>query len=300
MKTIILNTHPSVRWSHFIHYMQFLYWCCDKIFNNLDSKYFIFEPENRSTINYIKLFRKKISNNFPNVIFTNRYKYKDVNDKDIIEYKYSLPGLLEIGNFILNNTEKKGEMMNWFPNNNSEKIKNLFINTNKNYNNIKIGLVNRKKNRKLNNYKQLCNSIKKNLKMDVDITYFEGKSFDYQIKFFNDHKIIISPHGAQLCSIPFSHKGSLIIECCHEEWHPYIYFPGLSQSSNMYHVMICDNHSVFPTWWSKEYVDKKRKRSNNSKLNIKITKNKINKIINIIKVYLKNNNKLNSKDCYLV
>ena len=64
------------------------------------------------------------------------------------------------------------------------------------------------KNRILTNYKQLCNDIKTKFNIEVDITYFEDKSFDYQIKFFNEHKIIISPHGAQLCSTPFSQDNS--------------------------------------------------------------------------------------------
>jgi len=84
--------------------------------------------------------------------------------------------------------------------------------------------------------------------IEKTINDFEDNSLDYQIKFFNEHKIIISPHGAQLCSIPFSQDNSLIIECAHDEWHPYVYFPGLSYTSNKYHAMICDDHSVFPEW----------------------------------------------------
>ena len=187
--------------------------------------------------------------------------------------------------------------MDWFPNYNSEKIKNLFLNNSNCNNNIKIGLVNRKNNRILTNYKEVCDNIKKSFNIEVDITYFEDKSFDYQIKFFNEHKIIISPHGAQLCSIPFAQEKSLIIECVHEEWHPYDYFPGLSNTSNMYHVMICDDHSFFPTWWSDKYINIKRNRSDNSKLNINVN---IEKVINIIKTYLKNNNKFESQDIYLI
>ena len=68
--------------------------------------------------------------------------------------------------------KKKATIMDWFPNYNS------------NCNNIKIGLVNRKKNRILTNYKEVCDNIKKSFNIEVDITYFEDKSFDYQIKFF--------------------------------------------------------------------------------------------------------------------
>lgn len=296
MATITLKTEKSALWSHFVHYMQFLYWCSDIILNDINSKYIIIEPENKSKIEYIKTYCKIISKNF-NVTFTNKYDKNNVNYKNIIYKTYPHNGLRKICYFILNDEKKKDTIMNWFQNYNSIKIKNLFLNTSNCNNNIKIGLVNRKKNRILTNYKEVCNHIKKSFNMEVDITYFEDKSFDYQIKFFNEHKIIISPHGAQLCSIPFAQENSLIIECVHEEWHPYYYFPGLSHSSNMYHAMICDDHSVFPTWWSDNYINKKRNRSDNSKLNINVN---IEKVINIINKYLKNNNKLESHDIYLI
>ena len=60
--------------------------------------------------------------------------------------------------------------------------------------------------------------------------------------------------------------------------------------------MVCDNHSVFPTWWSDKYCNKERNRSDNSKLNITVN---IQKVINIINTYLKNN-KLDSHNCYLI
>lgn len=298
METIILKTEKSIHWSHWIHYMQFLYWCSDIILNDINSKYIIIEPENKSKIEYIKTYCKIISKNL-NVTFTDIDDKNNVNDKNIInKHNYSLHrgnwcGRSKIGYFILNGKKKKDTIMDWFPNYNSAEIKNLFLNNSNCNNNIKIGLVNRKNNRILTNYKEVCDHIKKSFNMEVDITYFEDKSFDYQIKFFNEHKIIISPHGAQLCSIPFAQEKSLIIECAHEEWHPYLYFPGLSQICNMYHVMICNDHSSFPSFWTDEY----KNRNHNSKLNINVN---IEKVINIINKYLKNNNKLESNDIYLI
>ena len=294
MKKIILKTKHWPHWNHFVHYLQFLYWCSDIILNDTNFQYIIIEPKNKSDINYIKSYCKHILKKNSNVIFKNKYKKNNVNDKNVIYKKYSWQRTT--GYFILNDEKKQNKILNWFPNNNSKKIKNLFLNAS-NCNNIKIGLVNRKNTRILTNCNQLCDNIKKRFNMEVDITYFEDKSFDYQIKFFNKHKIIISPHGAQLCSIPFSQDDSLIIECVHEEWHPYDYFPGLSHSSNMYHVMICDDHSVFPTWWSDNYVNKKINRSNNSRLNINVN---VEKVLNIIDKYLKNNNKLESHNIYLI
>lgn len=294
MTTITLKTKQSAYWPHFVHYMQFLYWCSDIILNDINSKYIIIEPKNKCKIDYIKSYCKIISKNF-NVIFTDIDDKNNVNDKNIIYKNYS--GKRKIGYFILNGEKKKHTIIDWFPNYNSAKIKNLFLNNSNCNNNIKIGLVNRKKNRILTNYKEVCDHIKKSFNIEVDITYFEDKSFDYQIKFFNEHKIIISPHGAQLCSTPFAQEKSLIIECVHEEWHPYNYFPGLSNTSNMYHVMICDDHSFFPTWCSDNYKCIKKNRSNNSKLNINVN---IEKVINIIKTYLKNNNKFESHDIHLI
>ena len=289
-KKIVLKALPFIYFGHFIHYMEFLYWCTDIILNNTNYTYIIIEPENKSNSNYVKSYLNVILKVFPNIILNNKYNKNDIYK----EYKFKHNNINNDDNnkdgyFILNGEKKIGQYFNWFPNNNSEKMRKLFLNNPNN--DLRIGLVNRKNNRILKNYNQLCKDIKKKFNIDVDVTYFEDKSFDYQIKFFNDHKIIISPHGAQLCSIPFSQDDSLIIECVHEEWHPYDYFPGLSHTSNKYHVMVCDDHSVFPKWQSEKYNN-----NNNNKLNINVN---IQKIINIINIYLKNN-KLEIRNCYLV
>ena len=218
MKTIILKTKPYKVWKHFVHYMQFLYWCSDIILNDTNFQYIIIEPKNKSTSDYIKSYCKKILKKNSNIILTNKYDENNADDKNVIYIEYywqkynpeKIKNLLKKVYFILNGEKKQDKIINWFPNNNSEKIKNLFLN-NSICNDIKIGLVNRKDNRILTNYKELCDNIKKSFNIKIDITYFEDKSFDYQIKFFNEHKIIISPHGAQLCSIPFAQKESLII-----------------------------------------------------------------------------------------
>jgi hypothetical protein len=293
-KKIVFKTIPNYLFTHFIHYMEYLYFCTDIILNNTSLKYIIIEPENKSNSMYVKSYLKKILDKFPNVILKDKHYNNDIYKEYIYEHdtKYNSKNNKD-DYFILNDQRKIGKYYNWFPNNNSKKMRKLFLNSSNN--NLKIGLVNRKYNRILTNYKQLCSDIKNNFNIDVDITYFEDKSFDYQINFFNEHKIIISPHGAQLCSIPFSQDDSLIIECVHEEWHPYNYFPGLSYTSNKYHTMVCDDHSYFPKGWGDNYINKNN-RSDNNRLNINVN---IQKIINIINIYLKNN-KLESHNCYLV
>jgi hypothetical protein len=271
----------------------------------MEYKYIVVEPSNKCKGRFIKSIKKYLKKKVKNIVFLSRPNFNKIESKITVKkiYGYTFP--YRKGSFNLNGDIVTGNILNWFPNNNSNLMRDLFF-TPKN-NGIKIGLVNRqqigrrqsykKNNRVILNSKELCNKLEKRFNIPVDVTLFEDKSFEYQIKFFNDHKIIISPHGAQLSSIPFTQDNSLIIECAHEEWHPYEYFPGLSMSSNKHHYMICDDHSVFPTAYSDKYINPAKGRSNNSRLNINVN---IEKIINVIDNYLKNNNKLPNYNCNLV
>ena len=296
MEKIVFIPQSSRYHPHFAHYLQYLYWCIDIVLNNEEFEYLVIEPSNKSKGRFIISFKKYILEKVKNIRFLSRPEFNTIKSslKTVKVYHFKAWPYRET-NFNLNNKIIKNSICNWFPNNNSNLMRDLFF-TPKN-NGIKIGLVNRQHNRILLNSKELCDKIKEKFSIAVDITLFEDKPFEYQTEFFNDHKIIISPHGAQLCSIPFTQDDSLIIECAHEEWHPYDYFPGLSVTSNKYHYMICDDHTVFPTWWSDKYINPARGRSNNSRLNITVN---IEKVINIIDNYLKNNNKLPNYNCNLV
>tara|TARA_Y100000389_G_scaffold194074_1_gene223620 strand:- start:198 stop:1088 length:891 start_codon:yes stop_codon:yes gene_type:complete len=296
MEKIVFISQPCGHYPHFVHYLQYLYWCVDIILNNNEYNCIIVEPSNKSTGRFIISFKKHILEKIKNIEFLSKEEYNTIEPtlKIVKVYHFKVWPYRET-NFNLNNKIIKNNILDWFPNNNSNLMRDLFF-TPKN-NGIKIGLVNRQRNRILLNSKELCDKIKEKFGIPVDITFFEDKSFEYQTEFFNDHKIIISPHGAQLSSIPFSQDDSLIIECAHEEWHPYHYFPGLSVTSNKYHYMICDDHTVFPTFWSDKYINPARGRSNNSKLNITVN---VEKVINIIDNFLKNGNKLSNYNCNLV
>lgn len=293
---LIIRTVSNVNFPHFVHYMQYLYWAVDIAVNEPEKNVIIVEPNNKSRSIYCESFKKKVKEVL-NIDFVDNYD----NNKDEQEKKYvwaTLPGGPEqtekAGKFILNGETKEYIHFNWFPNNKSGEIKKIFLN-NDNNSKIKIGLVNRKVNRVLINYKELVKRIKEQFNIEVEITYFEDKSFEYQIKFFNEHDIIISPHGAQLCSTPFLKENGLIIECVHEEWHPYYYFPGLSNTSNKYHAVICDDHSCFPQMWSDKWCDVRTGMSLNRKLNINVD---VDKVLNVIAYFLFNK-KLDSFDTYL-
>ena len=102
MKSIILKTNPSPHWNHFVHYMQFLYWCSDIILNDINFQYIIIEPKNKSNINYIKSYCKNILKKKSNVIFTNKY---NKNNENVIYKKYSWQK--KTGYFILNGEKNK-------------------------------------------------------------------------------------------------------------------------------------------------------------------------------------------------
>lgn len=276
---------------HFVHTMEYFYNLSEIIITNQSNFVVVIEPTQKykSTyvVSYLNLFLSLYDNFIfmDNTLFLNYFPNK--------EYEFNHDKLKESVNFSFNKEIFHGEILSWFQNKSTSDIirKSFFPQdkSNGSNNKIKIGLVNRKNTRILLNMNEICEKIKDKFGIIVETTYFENKSFQEQISFFNTHNIIISPHGAQLCSIPFSPKNALIIECCHEEWHPYYYFPGLSMTSSKIHVMLCDNHSVFPKWCSPQYSGGQRKYNINTDPE---------KIITIIQSYI--NGDLNNKQIYLM
>lgn len=289
---------------HFVHTMEYFYFATSVILQ-YNNHLIVLQIPQTSYISmyvnkYINFMYKKL-NNFIFIGNTNNFNYDMVlkfshfcgimrNEED---YK---SGFKKIDKFInwKDNSIKNDYYNLWFPHTNMndiDRINNFFSGENKKK--ILIGLINRRINngRSICNEEEICNKIKERFNVVVDVIYFENISFEEQISFFQNHNIIISPHGAQLVSIPFSPNDALIIECCHEEYHPYYYFPGLSYSSNKNHIMLCDDHSVFPNWRSPIYENQ-----NQLKLNMNI---KCEKIIEVIEYYISNNYTLNEKKCYL-
>ena len=250
---------------HFVHTMEYFYFALDIILSNLDSFIIINEPKVDYLSNYVRNFIDILYNIQKNFILTDNFNGIVHETRKF----YHFCGITNINNsnqhglkifndfiFLESHIKKKDYYYLWFQNlNTSSILNNRIFGKTDNSVEVKIGLINRKSTsgRYITNEKDILQSVKQNFNINLDIEYFEDKSFKEQIDFFKNHNIIISPHGGQLVSIPFSPKNALIIECCHEEHHPYYYFPGLSYSSNKYHAMICDDHSVFPKWKSQKY-----------------------------------------------
>lgn len=274
---------------HFVHTMEYFYSLSEIIIKNQYNIVLVIQPDRNYRSNYVNEYFKNLLSFYNNFIFTTEEFVSNYTPNKNYFFDRRIKKQVK---FLYKNKLFNGNIQEWFKDKTTadEIIKKFFPNENlNNKNKIKIGLVNRIWNRKLINKKEICKKIRREFGIIVDITYFENKSFREQISFFNNHDIIISPHGAQLCSIPFLPKDGLIIECCSEEWHPYDYFPGLSMDSSKIHVMICNDHSEFPKYHSPKY------QGGQKKLNIKIDSNII---IEAIKYFIEG--KLNNEQIYLM
>jgi len=298
------NNWNTLGMPHFVHTMEYFYFALDIILNNLNSFIIIIEPKVEYKSKYVSSYIELLYKYANNFIFVKDYKgiihqyhifhhFCGITNIDNAN-QYGLK-LYEDFFFLESNTKKKDYYYQWFEHlHTSELLYNLISSEHVIFNDLKIGLINRKNEngRHILNELEICKLIRTNFDIDIDVEYFEDKSFIEQINFFKTHNVIISSHGAQLVSIPFMKKNSLVIECCHEEHHPYYYFPGLSYTSNKYHVMLCDNHKVFPKWKSPQYEKYNVQLKSNMNINC-------NKLIDIIKLYKDNHFNLPEKVCYL-
>lgn len=286
---IAVNINTYDGFPHFVHVMEYFYYAIDKILKYPDHLIILFEPKQFYKSYYVGEFLKYMHLLLPdNFIYVNKdfniSKYK-VNHGYI--YKHNKDIIKDNFTFFKCNVKHHHDYLNWFYYKNSNKMRDLFF---PNFPEVKnkIGIINRKHTRKIVNMNDIINTIDNKYNIYPNTAFFEDLSFYNQLTFFRSHNIIIAPHGAALVNIPFLPNNALIIEYCHDEWHPYYYFPGLSYSCGNYHAMVCNTPACFPSWHSSEYDGKQQK------LNITTD---TDKIINIIDNY--NNNNLKNKNCYL-
>jgi hypothetical protein len=69
----------------------------------------------------------------------------------------------------------------------------------------------------------------------ISLVSFDGWSFADQVLFMNSVDVIISPHGAQLTSIPFLPPCASILELFPQGYHPPYYFGTLAAASGITH-----------------------------------------------------------------
>lgn len=275
--TIVVQPGNCFGFPHFVHVMEYCYFFTDILLHNKHRKVIVKRPLRKYHSPYVDSFLETLSR-------VTNFKFCDdiESQNDVCEYIFNHEEKTISDNFIINNTFKNGIYVEWFMNDTTHIMRDLFL-PDISPTKINIGLINRKNNRILVNAEEICKRISDKFGMQVNVTYFENTSFSYQIEFFRNNQILINAHGAHLASIPFAPDNALIIECC-SNWHPYQYFPGLSYTSKKYHVVIRDNHDDFPS------------SGKNNRLDITTSPEKI---VSTIETYIKNGMKLSQQNCYL-
>lgn len=104
----------------------------------------------------------------------------------------------------------------------------------------KIGFINRTDSRGLD-FVEFIKFVEQYFKLKCKEIVFDDLSFFDQIKFFNDHDIIISPHGAQLTSIPYMPDFGYVVEINTPEYFRPAYYGSLAQSSGKNYISYCHN-----------------------------------------------------------
>ena len=101
----------------------------------------------------------------------------------------------------------------------------------------RITILNRRKKRRMLNVDVLRHSLK-NISSSVRVEYFERTSFEYQINVMSQTDILVSPHGAQLTSIPFLSPCAAVLEIFPTGYYIPTYFGSLAAVSGVQHAYL--------------------------------------------------------------
>ena len=100
----------------------------------------------------------------------------------------------------------------------------------------RIGILNRKKSRRLKNVNVLAHELGQAFPMSsVTIKEFESASFKDQVDFYSSIDILISPHGAQLTGLPFMPNCGGSVELTPKGYHIPYFFASLAVGSGLRH-----------------------------------------------------------------
>lgn len=116
---------------------------------------------------------------------------------------------------------------------------------------IRVGILQREAGGRSRGSRQLLGVVQlvAHLRARKDVEHVSVGAFtsacglDKQARFFRDSDIVITPHGAQLASIPFMADFGLLVEVLHPWAWDDGYFYGLTQPANIHHARVTD-HSI--------------------------------------------------------
>jgi hypothetical protein len=275
-KCIMMSPKPKMFW-HFIHSMEHLYWSWSVYYNKENNDIIFARPRSKYVVSFTDAIR-----NHPNIHLTN-----DGHD-DLVQ-TVSEDTSADETLFV---TDIKG----WFTTVESARsLRNYLIPITPIRKKIRIGIIHRTKtdNRYLVNSTLIQKYVQIYFRTKVTEIYFNHLTFEQQILFCNQHDVIISSHGAQLCSIPFMSDYSLIIELCNKEYYLPNYFGSLALNSGKSYALVCKTHDPkYTNIWKKQVHQKLKNRFRNTGRSqpILITLDIIKKIIRCLLLFNQHRN----------
>jgi len=252
---------------HIAHALEYYYSAIDKAITQPNYNYILgVHPRPRVGARFINRFLKILTKKFPSLSISEANDLREPKDGTIsseVWTQRTFPVGVECNKLKGGHTGSKivkHKVSRWMSPAGARILRTTLCGPDEFRKKPSIGIINRRpaSGRHLTNSGEI-KRMTKDLGLVVEETFFEGKSFEYQIGFNNSHDIIIAPHGANLSSTPFIPDYGMVIECAHPEWIPYSFFSGLSLSSGKSHCIICKDHP-FPHWSSPEYRTKDQQR----------------------------------------
>ena len=263
---LVPNKHLEKNFKHFVHAMEYFYKATSMVLEGeTDSLILGGHPHH-----YVKDFVESIST-MPKINIG------------------ASTGELEV----LENTKEVATSPEWDPDTFDNSIRNWFLSPEsareirrhiisvekKPRKSPSIGIINRSEanKRRLVNSEELKSGIKRVFNIEVEETTFDNLSFSEQVYFCDSHDIIISPHGAQICSIPFMPDYGLLVEICHRDYYRPSYFRELALRSGKSYMIICDTHEeeLLNKWRYEPESEQFNARCSGRANNVSINMNKL-------------------------
>jgi lipopolysaccharide biosynthesis glycosyltransferase len=233
--TLYPNKHLKNHFGHFVHAMEYFYKASGLCIESqgaaklVNPKHLVFETGDK----FVKGFLNAIQD-MDGLSFNEDKTY---NRKHLIEIQTSPEWCPEL--------IAKDSTSNWFTDSRlAKKIRDHIIPSQPVRSNPRIAILNRLPSayRSIINAKDIADAINKRFGFEVNIANFDGLDFTEQITFFNSHDIILSPHGAQLCSIPFLPDHGYVVEFSRKEYYRPDYFGELASHSGKNFISACSTH----------------------------------------------------------
>jgi lipopolysaccharide biosynthesis glycosyltransferase len=233
--TLYPNKHLQKHFGHFVHAMEYFYKACGLSLESggrlkmLNPRHLKFKAGHR----FINGFLDAVED-MKGLALNSGRSYEL---SELIELRASPEWCPEL--------IRNDNTQNWFTHHShAGAIRNHIIPPSETRTRPRVGILNRSPDqyRSIINSQEISQAIQSDLNLEVDEACFDKFSFMDQVDFFNNHDIILSGHGAQLCSIPFLPDFGYMLEFSHKDYYRPSYYGQLARNSGKNAISICSTH----------------------------------------------------------